>query len=110
MATDKQPILKRHSLLDDDEPLIDLKFFERNFGRILIVIIMVMGYIQMRYEFEERLVNVAKLKNEINVVRYNGIAKWGQLTVKSRPENIKSKVASSAVELIESDEPPVILE
>ena len=42
-------------------------------------------------------------------MRYTSIEKWGDLTVRNRPEVIKEKVADSDVDLIESDEPVVII-
>ena len=42
-------------------------------------------------------------------MRYTSIEKWGDLTLRNRPEVIKQKVADSDVNLIESDEPAVII-
>lgn len=87
--------------------MFNKSFFERNFGKIVIVIILLMSYIQLRYEYEEKVVTIARLKREINDIRYTGIATWGQLTTESRPENIIRKVEGSDVKLVESSEPPV---
>ena len=93
--------------LESDESLIDKKFIEQYLGRILVVIILLMGNIQLRYDYENCIYNIGKLKAERNDVRYTSIEKWGILTGKNRPEVIRQKVASSSVNLIESDEPPI---
>lgn len=85
-------------------------FYHKNFGKILVVIILLLSYIQLRYEYEDSLANISALKKERNDVRYTSIEKWGILTLRNRPEVIREKVASSDVNLIESDEPPVIIE
>ena len=74
---------------DDQNLLFSKKFYEQN--------------------FEDHIIAIARLKNERNDVRYTSIEKWGDLTVRNRPEVIKEKVADSDVDLIESDEPVVII-
>lgn len=87
-----------------------MDFYHKNFGKILVVIILLLSYIQLRYEYEDCLANISALKKERNDVRYTSIEKWGILTLRNRPEAIRSRVASSDVNLKESDEPPVIIE
>ena len=84
-------------------------FFEGHFQKIIVVIILLISYIQLRYEYEDHIIAIARLKNERNDVRYTSIEKWGDLTLRNRPEVIKQKVADSDVNLIESDEPAVII-
>lgn len=97
------------AISNDDSPM-NMDFYHKNFGRILVVIILLLSYIQLRYEYEDSLANINALKRERNDVRYTSIEKWGILTLRNRPEEIRSKVASSEVKLIQSDEPPVIIE
>ncbi len=94
---------------EDESPLFSKKFYEQNFQKILIVVILLISYIQLRYAYEDHIINLARLKNERNDVRYTSIEKWGDLTVRNRPEVIKQRVADSDVNLIESDEPAVII-
>ncbi len=97
-------------VLDDDQnAFFSKKFYEQHFRKILIVIILLVFYIEMRYEYEDHIINIARLKNERNDVRYTSIEKWGDLTIRNRPEVIKQKVAESDVDLIESDEPAVVI-
>ena len=94
---------------DDQNLLFSKKFYEQNFQKILFIIILLISYIQLRYEYEDHIIAIARLKNERNDVRYTSIEKWGDLTVRNRPEVIKEKVGNSDVDLIESDEPVVII-
>lgn len=96
-------------LFDAEDSLLDKKFFEKNLGKILIVIILLMSYIQLRYEYENHLLALGRLKSERNDVRYTSIEKWSILTGRNRPDLIRKKVAESSVDLIETDERPVIL-
>lgn len=96
-------------MFDSDETFFNKKFFHRNFKKILVTIILLMSYIQLRYEYENHLLEIDKLKNERNDVRYTSIEKWSVLTRRNRPEVIRQRVAQSSVELVESDDRPVIL-
>lgn len=97
-------------VITNDESPMDMDFYRKNFGKIVVVIILLLGYIQLRYEYEDCLAHISALKKERNDVRYTSIEKWGILTLKNRPEVIRSQVANSQVDLKESDEPPVIIE
>lgn len=85
------------------------EFVHRNFGKILVVILLLLSYIQLRYEYEDCLSEINKLKLERNDQRYTSIEKWGILTLKNRPEHIIEEVSKNNIELISSDEPPVII-
>lgn len=86
------------------------EFLHRNFGKILVVILLLMSYIQLRYEYEDCLTEINKLKLQRNDQRYTSIEKWGILTLKNRPEHIIEEVSKSNIELVESDEPPVAVD
>ena len=96
-------------MLDSNETILNKKFFEKNFKKILIVIILLMSYISLRYKYEECLVRIGRLKVERNDARYTSIEKWSILTGRNRPEVIRQKVAQSSVELVESGERPVMI-
>ena len=97
-------------VIADDESPLSMKFYEQHSGKIIMVIILLLSYIQLRYEYEERILSIGRLKVERNDVRYTSIEKWGVLTTSNRPEAIRAKVANSDVQLIDSDERPVIID
>ena len=86
------------------------EFLHRNFKKILVVILLLMGFIQLRYEYEDCLSEISKLKAQRNDQRYTSIEKWGILTMKNRPGYIIEQVSKSDIQLIKSDEPPVAIE
>lgn len=94
-------------VIDEDKSFMNRAFIEKNFGKIVLVIILLLTYIQMRYEYEDRIVTIAKLKRELSDIRYTSVEDWGRLTKAARPEVIREKIRQNNVELIESDEPPV---
>ena len=85
------------------------EWLNRHFGKILVVILLLMSYIQLRYEYEDCLTEINRLKIQRNDQRYTSIEKWSVLTRRNRPEVIRQKVAQSSVDLIESGDRPVIL-
>lgn len=107
MAKNFNIINEAGKVMNDDNSFINKEFIEKHFKKILIVIILLLSYIQLRYQYEDYLVKIAQLKRELNDVRYTSIEDWGRLTIKNRPEFIKARVATSGLELIDSDEPPV---
>lgn len=105
-----QKILQEASkVLTSETTVLDKTFFEKNFKKILLAVILLLSYIQLRYEYEDRLLSIGRLKAERNDVRYTCIEKWSTLTKENRPEHIRESVARSSVHLIESDERPVII-
>lgn len=94
-------------VIKDDESPLNLKFYEQHFSKIVVVVILLLCYINLRYEYEERILSIAKLKRERNDVRYTSIEKWGALTLRNRPEVIREKIANSEVDLVVSDESPI---
>jgi len=107
MAKKFNIIDKAGKVMDDDKSFMNRAFIEKNFGKIVLVIIMLLSYIQLRYEYEDRILSIANLKRELNDVRYTSVEKWGRLTRDGRPEVIRQKIITSGIDLKESDEPPV---
>lgn len=94
-------------VIKDDESPLNMKFYEQHFGKIVVVVILLLCYINLRYEYEERILSIGRLKKERNHVRYTSIEKWGVLTLQNRPEVIREKIVNSKVDLVVSDESPV---
>lgn len=94
-------------LIDEDKSFMNRAFIEKNFGKIVFVIILLLTYIQMRYEYEDRILNIGNLKRELSDIRYTSVEDWGRLARDARPEVIREKIRTSNVELIESNDPPV---
>ena len=88
---------------------LSVSFYKKHFGKMLLVAILLMSYINLRYECEEAIFQLGQLKTELDEARYTSIARWGELTGKNKPEVIRLKVAESSVELIPTDEPPILV-
>lgn len=84
-------------------------FYKKHFGKMIVIGILLMGYIDLRYEYESAIYKLGTLKKELDEVRYTSIARWGELTGKNKPEVVRLKVAESNVELIPTDEPPILV-
>ncbi len=84
-------------------------FYKKHFGKMIILGILLMSYIDLRYEYESAIYELGKLKTQLDEVRYTSIARWGELTGKNKPEVVRLKVAESDIELIPTDEPPILV-
>lgn len=84
-------------------------FYKKHFSKMIIVGVLLMWYIDLRYEYEDAIYQLDQLKNELDEVRYTSIARWGELTGKNKPEVVRLKVAESNIKLIPTDEPPILV-
>ncbi len=89
---------------------ISRDFYLRYSKKIFCVVILLILYINLRYECEEAIYRIDKLKVELKDLRYTSIARWGELTGKNKPEIIRRKVSENHVNLITSDEPATIID
>ena len=92
------------------ETLLSGAFYKKHFGKMIIVGILLMSYIDLRYEYEAAIYKLGQLKTQLDEVRYTSIARWGELTGKNKPEVVRLKVAESDIELIPTDEPPILVD
>lgn len=80
-----------------------------NLGSILTLLILLMAFVDLRYECESKLAEISRLKNELNDVRYTSIERWGILTTLNNRVTIRKTVVTHQLNLIESDEPAVLV-
>lgn len=93
--------------LDTSNSPFSMEFYRKNFRQIVVVIILLLCYIQLRYDYEDCVSHIAALKRELNDVRYTSIDKWGALTTRNSRQAIRQAMAQKGVALEESVEPPV---
>lgn len=94
--------------LGSDKSPFSKEFYNKNAGKIFLIVFMLYGYVQLRFAYDEALYNLGKLKEELADARYISISTWGELTSKNKPEIVRSKISDNA-QLITADEPPYIL-
>jgi hypothetical protein len=98
-------------LLTETSGVQNFKYIISRYGqKIFWIMLLLVLYIQLRYECEEAIYDIDTLKRELNDVRFTSIARWGELTGMNKPEIVRRKVEESNVHLSTSTEPPVILD
>jgi hypothetical protein len=85
-------------------------FYMHHSKRIFVVVILLILYINLRYECEEAIYDIDSLKRELDDVRFTSIARWGELTGMNKPEIVRHRVEESNVHLTTSNEPAVTLD
>lgn len=93
---------------DDKHAFSTSDFIENNLAKIFMVFFMFYGYIMLGYQYDDAIIQLGKLHNELEEARYTSIATWGELTGKNKPEIVRTKISEN-VQLITTDEPPYIL-
>lgn len=97
------------NMLERSESPLSIERIRNHFGKILLLLVLLLVYIEQRYEYEQAVCELASLKEKLEDERYTNIEEWGRLTAKNRPEAIRLSVAESSVELENSVEPPYLV-
>ena len=100
---------RAHQVIERDNIPISKDFFMAHWGKLLLVVVLALNYMNLRYECEASLFRIAELKKELADARYTSIARWGELTGLNKPDVVRRKVETSHVHLIAPDEPPVVV-
>lgn len=97
------------NLLEQSESPLSIDRIQKHFGKILVFVLLLLVYIDLRYEYDQAVCELASLKEKLEDERYTNIEEWGRLTAKNRPETIRLSVASNSVELENNVEPPYLV-
>lgn len=96
--------------LGTSDSIVSMDFIRSHAKHIVATVILLLLFTSLRYQYEGLVADVAKLKKELNDVRYTSIEKWGILTTRHNRQALKKKVEENNIKLIESDEPAVSLD
>lgn len=94
--------------VDDNHSFNTMEFIENNLAKIFFLMFLGYGYIMLGYQYEDAIIKLGRLHDELEEARYTSIATWGELTGKNKPEIVRAKISEN-VQLITSDEPFYIL-
>lgn len=98
-----------HKVFNPNFTVFDQSFIERNIGKVVVVVVLLLASNQMRYVYEGTLTRIGRLERQLNDVRYTSIEKFGLLAKTNLPSEIRRKITDNNLELTESDEPPVVI-
>jgi len=85
------------------------KFFQKQYGLLIMIAILLFMYVDNRYYCETQQVKVIELKKQIQDVKYESLTISAQLMELSRQSNVLAKVKERGLNLVETDTPPVVI-
>lgn len=85
------------------------KFFQKQYGLLLMIAILLFMYVDNRYYCETQMVKVIELKKQIQDVKYESLTISAQLMELNRQSNISNKIKERGLNLQVTDTPPVVI-
>ncbi|MBQ1178056.1 MAG: hypothetical protein IIX50_03360 [Bacteroidaceae bacterium] len=107
MSDKKNKKSKLKAWLDGD--MLLSPFLQRNTGMILLVFVLSIAYVSNRYGFQREQVEIKKLRDQLEDVRYKSLARTSELMEKSRESNIQRFIEERGSGLQIPTEAPIVL-
>ena len=84
-------------------------FLQRNLGLALLVFVLVVAYVSNRYAFQREQVRIKALREQLNDMKYEALARSSELMEKSRESNIQRYIKEQGSELQIPTKAPVVI-
>lgn len=107
MAEEKKKKKNIKALFDGD--MLLSPFLQRNLGLALLVFVLVVAYVSNRYAFQREQVQIKALREQLNDVKYEALARSSELMEKSRESNIQRYIKEQGSELQIPTKAPVVI-
>lgn len=85
---------------------LSTRFFSRNWGIILALVILVMIYITNRYQCLTAMENIQKLTKELEVVKSERIRQKSEYMNAIREKTMQQSIRNAGLNLTHRDQPP----
>ena len=107
MAEEKKKKKNIKALFDGD--MLLSPFLQRNLGLALLAFVLVVAYVSNRYAFQREQVQIKTLREQLNDVKYEALARSSELMEKSRESNIQRYIKEQGSELQIPTKAPVVI-
>lgn len=84
-------------------------FFRRQVLLLLLIVFYAILYISNRYDCQQKMIEIDRLKKELTDVKYNALTRSSELTEKSRQSKIEEYVSKEESQLQTSTNPPYLI-
>ncbi len=85
---------------------LSTRFFSRNWGIILALVILVMIYITNRYQCLTAMENIQKLNKELEVIKSERIRQKSEYMNAIREKTMQKSIRDAGLDLTHRDQPP----
>ncbi|HET7732476.1 MAG TPA: FtsL-like putative cell division protein [Paludibacter sp.] len=90
--------------------ILTKRFFQKQYGLILLVAVLAFLYVDNRYYCETQLAKEIELKKKIQDVKYESLTISAELMQISRQSNVLKMINERGVTLIRTSTPPIVIE
>lgn len=90
----------------DGDMLLNV-LLQRHLGLILLIFALIIAYVSNRYAFQREQVEIQHLRSELNDIKYEALARSGELMEKSRESKIQKFIVEQGSGLQLSSNAPV---
>lgn len=84
-------------------------FFRRQTKLIVLIMVLVLFYIHNRYDCQQQLIEIDRLKKELTDIKYDALTRSSELMERSRQSRIEEYIATRQSDLQTSTEPPYLI-
>ena len=95
------------SILGGD--ILATDFFRRQAGLLFLIIVLIIIYINNRYECQMQLIEIDNLKKELIDIKYDALTRSSELMERSRQSRIEEYISSKESDLQTSTHPPYLI-
>lgn len=95
------------SWLDGD--MLMSPFLQRNLGLFLLIAALIVTYVSNRYAFQHEQLQIEALRDALDDVKYEALARSSELMEKSRESNIQRFIIEQGSELQIPTKAPVVI-
>ncbi len=85
---------------------LSTRFFSRNWGIILALVVLVMIYITNRYQCLTAMENIQKLNKELEVIKSERIRQKSEYMNAIREKTMQKSIREAGLDLTHRDQPP----
>ena len=83
-------------------------FFRRQAGLLFLIMVLIIIYINNRYECQLQLIEIDNLKKELIDIKYDALTRSSELMERSRQSRIEEYIATKESDLQTSTNPPSV--
>ena len=84
-------------------------FFRRQTKLLVLIMLLVLFYIHNRYDCQQQLIEIDKLKKELIDIKYDALTRSSELMERSRQSRIEEYIKEKESDLQTSTHPPYLL-
>ncbi len=89
--------------------ILNHDFFRRQIPLLLLIVLYAIIYISNRYDCQQKMIEIDRLKKELTDIRYDALTRSSELTEKSRQSKIEEYFPEGEARLQTSANPPYLI-